>query len=553
MNLRAAMMCALASFVPVIASSQETPKAPEARIVGRVTAADTGKPIRGATIRMVSQQGRQAAATTDADGRFQFVALTAGTYTLEARAERYVPMDLGGRPNSGLSAVARKPVIVRDGELFEKADFRLPRGGAIEGRLVDEFGDPAPGLMVQVSQVVFAGARRRLMPVGNQAAALLTDDRGHFRIHGLAPGTYYVSVLSGVFAEQAESGGFAPTYYPGTTRIADARPLLVGPGQEITNLTIPLTPARMSRITGRAVDDAGAPIPNAALTLSTADNEGLAELFITRAAAESDGTFVLRNVPPGQFTLQGYGKPPAGGPQNLNAGAFGWLRLNVAGEDQAGLIIKIAPGPSLRGRIVAEDPGAAFNPRDVQVSALPVQFDSAPVGGGPPPYEVQPDGAFEVKNMSGVRLVRVSVRNPGWTLKRITRQGRDITDETIDFTKGEVGDVEVVMTSRVTSVSGSVTDDKGQPVTDYTVIIFASDSAKWTDRSRFIAQARPSQSGQFTIRGLPPDDYYAVAVPGAIGTEWQDPEFLKPLRQRATGLLLADGESRTLTLSLAER
>jgi hypothetical protein len=537
------------------AFGQDTPKPPTARISGRVVAADTGKPIRWATVRLVSSQGRQLYKSTDVQGRFLFDALAAGSYRLDARADRYVPMDFGGRPYTGLSAVAQKPITIREGEQFDRADLKLPRGGAIEGRLLDEFGDPAPGLMVQLSQVVYAGGRQRLMPTGSRDRSLLSDDRGHFRIHGITPGTYYLSVLSGVFAEQAEAGGFAPTYFPGSTDLSKAQPLTVAAGQEITNLTFPLTPARMARISGRAVDEAGNPVGGASLMLATADGSGVSDFLITRAQGNPDGTFVLRNVPPGRFTLQGFGRPPAGGPMNLAAGPFGSLPLTVTGEDQAGLVLRITTGPSLIGRIVSDDPTVPLaNLFDVHVGAFPVEFNTAPVAGGPSPYEAKEDGTFEVKNLSGQRVIRVSVRNPRWMLKRVMRGGRDVTDEPIDFTgKDAVGDVEVVLTNRVTSIEGGVTDERGEPIANYSVLVFAVDPSKWTDRSRFVTTARPSQDGTFIVRGLPPDDYYVIALEEALGTEWQDPEFLKPLRELATGVLLGDGEAEKLTLKVVRR
>ena len=528
------------------------PEAPSARISGRVVAADTGKPIRWATVRTVSARGRQLVTATDPQGRFEFTALPAGTYRLDAAAERYVRMYLGGQPYTGLSAVIPRGVTVTDGESFQKADFALPRGSAIEGRLLDEFGDPAPGLVVQVSQLLYAGGRRRLMPVGNANLAQPTDDRGHFRIHGLSPGTYYVSAVSGAFAAQAETGGFAPTYYPGTADVTTAQPVRLALGQQL-ELTFPLVPARMARLSGRVVDAAGEPVSRATLTISTSDRLGISDFNITRGATEPDGTFVFRNVPPGSFTLQAFGAQvsTAG---NLGASEFGWLPIVVDGSDQQGLTIRVAPGPSLKGRVTVDDLSPPFDAKaaGVRVTALPVQFDSAPVGGGPPPYTLNDDGTFEVKNMSGRRIIRVSVQSPDWMLSRITRQSRDITDEPVDFGRGEIGDIEVVLTNRVTSITGTVADAEANPLSEYGVVIFTTDPAKWTDRSRFVALGRPSQDGSFIVGGLPPDEYFAVALPATQGSEWQDPDVLKMLQEGATRFFLGEGEQKALTLRIRQ-
>ncbi len=40
--------------------------------------------------------------------------------------------------------------------------------------------------------------------------------------------------------------------------------------------------------------------------------------------------------------------------------------------------------------------------------------------------------------------------------------------------------VEIEMTNRGQQVSGTVTDAKGEAVTDYTVLVFSQDRARWT-------------------------------------------------------------------------
>lgn len=157
---------------------------PAGRIAGRVVAADSGKPLPYARVRLYSYTlPVNRLSLTDAEGRFDLAGLEAGEYRLNAGAERYLTMDLGGRPDVGMSS-STQPVILKDGEQFVKADFKLPRGGAIEGTLVDEFGDPRPD-----SPCSWRGCSTPvaddIMPVGGPGQTRLTDDKGRFRVHGL--------------------------------------------------------------------------------------------------------------------------------------------------------------------------------------------------------------------------------------------------------------------------------------------------------------------------------------------------------------------------------
>ena len=99
-------------------------------------------------------------------------------------------------------------------------------------------------------------------------------------------------------------------------------------------------------------------------------------------------------------------------------------------------------------------------------------------------------------------------------MKAVRLNGRDITDTPLPFgTKDDsLTDVEVVVTNRAREIAGTVTDGRGQPTADYTVIVFATDRGRWYSQSRFMAFARPGPDGAFAVRGLPRADYLVVAV-----------------------------------------
>ena len=265
---------------------------------------------------------------------------------------------------------------------------------------------------------------------------------------------------------------------------------------------------------------------------------------------------MLRNVPTGPYTLQGFGSPPPGyrGGGNLSSMPFGWTPLKIGDADLDNVILTVTDGTSLRGRITFDGEGAPRPATDrVFVTAMPVAFDASPIGGGPVPSETHKDWSFEVTRLNGKRRVFVNVGAAEWTLKKITLAGIDVTDALIDLRTKDVEDVEILLTSKVSKVGGTVSDDKG-PVRDYAVVIFSSDPTKWIDRSRFVALGRPNQFGRFEVRGLPTEDYLTVALPNVVEAEWRwSPEFLQQVRPLATSFVLSEGESKTLELRLKKR
>ena len=168
-------------------SAQRTggpPPAATGVVGGRVTAADTGQPLRRAQIRLVGTASTTArTTTTDGDGRFMFANVAAGDYTVSATKPAYLDMVFGAR-KSGLTA-AGTPLRVADGQKIENLELKLPRGGVISGVIIDEFGDPAFNTSVRVMRYVFSNGERYATPAGQPA---FTDDRGAYRIAGLPPG-----------------------------------------------------------------------------------------------------------------------------------------------------------------------------------------------------------------------------------------------------------------------------------------------------------------------------------------------------------------------------
>lgn len=544
-------LAALAWSVAVVIQNPQPAPPPggTARISGLVTRSDTSQPLANVTVRLVRWEGGFGQPVplkrTEADGRFAFDGLRAGEYAITFSADAFVTLEFGQRrPLEG-----GRRIQLRETEHFDNADISLPPTTAIEGRLLDEFGDPAPGMTVQIARVQFVAGKRRLMPAAGATASRPTDDLGQFRLFNLAPGDYYLMALAGPFAGPDDPSGFTVTYFPGTRVPTDASPVHLEVGRDATGIVFQLVPASMSTVSGVLTDEAGKPIPGEAMLLPTNGGD-VRSLIMGRIPVGPDGAFTFRNVAPGTYVIQAYGRPVGGG--NLGRAPFGFLPLTLAGSDVADLTLTVPTGATARGKIVLDGDAAPPVPNRVLVSPTPVNAVSAPAGGGPPNSVTRDDWTFEVNNMSGIRTVRVLVGSPQWFLKKVTLAGRDITDEPIDFRNGDVDGLEITLTSRGPTLAGTVTESD-KPVSECSVIVFADEPARWVFPSRYFAQGRPAQQGTFTIQGLPPGNYLAVAVPPVQGTDWQDPEFLQQYLAAATRVSLAEAETKTISLKLIRR
>ena len=215
-----------------------------------------------------------------------------------------------------------------DGQQLANVDMKLPRGGVITGRVADEDGESLARAIVSVVRYQYLRGERQLMPAGIDQ----TDDRGQYRIFGLAPGDYYVTATAGGMAEQimrsvleatpptgdpAENVGYAPTYYPGVLNPSDATRLKVVSGQEVASIDFQVQLVPLATVRG-VVSGANAMVMLVPEGGTVGGGAGggrggggggrgaLAELasgFLRgnqglRATTQTDGTFVIRNVPP---------------------------------------------------------------------------------------------------------------------------------------------------------------------------------------------------------------------------------------------------------------
>ena len=533
----------VAIVLPLALSAQQPPPAAQPAepagkgiIRGVVTAADTNKPLRGVSIQIFSADGAQIQSRTiftDAQGRYEFTGLKSGRYGLDARKPGFLSSGYRQtRPDQG-----GFPVDLSELTPLDKIDFTLQRGSVIVARITDQFGDPVRGVIVRPMVQRFVEGRRQLSTTfGGGGSA--TDDRGETRIYGLAPGDYYLAAVPD-FPNTWR--GEVETLFPGTLDAAGAQMIHVGAGQEAF-ATFPIVRAPLSRLSGRIVGSDGAPLATTFVSLENLRLSGGGSS--RRMNVAPDGSFREENLSPGDWMIV------------VNDPEYGSARVRLLGEDVQGLTVTTRKAATVRGRMTFEGAPPPTNPMELFVAfdgprtlvsgAGFVRSGSRPSGITATP---ETQWTFEVQ-VSGTGVIRPRAGGP-WILKAVLLDGKDVTDTLLDFGTAYAGKpVEVVLTQRKGEVSGIVQNDRGQPTSDYRVVVFPEDETQWTPFSRSFAQGGPDQQGRFTIRNLPPARYLAAAVESLDPGDERNPEVLSRLRGAATAFELSEGQSRSMTLRL---
>jgi hypothetical protein len=519
---------------------------------GRVVALDTGQPLRRARVTLFGPAGKPRAATTDDEGTFSFGKLPAGRYDVRASKTRYVDSPLGARRPGGPG----KPIHLADGQTLEGLVISLPPAGVITGRVVDDAGDPVTGVNVTPMRYRSINGERRLSEFGRFRT---TDDTGAFRVYGLPPGVYYLSAQPeesrqfGFAEDEPDAMGFAPTFYPGTPVAGDAQPIEVVAGAEIV-ADVQLVSARLTTVTGVVVDQAGTTATGGYIMVNT--RTGTGSHGSSAGEIKADGTFTATGIAPGEHTLIA---EPRFGPaptfeSNVGAGSEARKRayapIVATGSPITGLRLVVQDPVRIPVNVTFEDGGSADKPERITVSAY---SDRAMSSG----MAVMRDGRLSLEVMPGTyRISAGTIMSPGaaaprWMVKRVAYRGREVQDDEVELTAEPGGRIDIVFTTRSSGVSGTVTDDAGKPIAEYTVIILPEDPAALR-RGAFprIRTATADPQGRFDVKYLRAGSYLATAIADAPIEDIGDPDFLESLRKGGKPFTLAEGGTATLALKL---
>jgi len=540
-------------------------------VAGRVVDATTGAGLSNVIVWLSSVPGRATTAPTapfppqrvlvDRDGAFVFNRLPAGTYFVRAEKRGYAEGALGRREPSGVTSA----VDLRDGEIRANLTVGLWKYAAIEGRILDDVGEPAAGVtVIALRRRIVAGHGRWVRSRSNT-----TDDRGMFRVNTLEPGDYCVFVPASQSAFAGEIAGspvtHQATFYPVASSPSSLNVIALQAGQERTGVQMQLRVVRSVRVSGTLTTPDG-PAASTAVRIMPAFADELATdqfLSIEVATGRSDesGTFTMTGVPPGEYLIQAEAtRTPSPFEIRPMQQAF-WAAqpISVGSSDVTNVAVTLRPGLRVSGRL--EFAGGIAAPTAAQITRgwvwlLPATNGALEGGRTLGRAAIDATGRFTTQAVPGGKYVLRVDGVARWAMASAWLGSRDVADSPIDLTSGDVSEVVVQMTNRQTSLSGPVLDALGAPDGDASVLIFPTDPALWVDSSaqpRRLRAGRTDDAGAFVIEGAPPGEYFVVAIGAATVGDWRDPRVLDRLARVASRVTLADGERRAVSLKTVPR
>jgi 5-hydroxyisourate hydrolase-like protein (transthyretin family) len=286
-----------------VASQSPSPDDKLCVISGTVVAAKTGEPVRSASVSLTKEgsgfEQHPLGTRTDADGRFVIKSVPAGQYEMEVSHVGYVRTSYAQSQQSSSGAI----LTLTPGQKMADLIFRMLKTATISGRLLDQNGDPVQQAEVSASIRKVVKGKVQL----EQRNAIVADDRGDYRLWGLPPGRYVITVVP----ENVEVGQdeLQTAYYPGTPDLARASVLELNSGDELTGIDFTLTPRAAEqtfKVRGHITSSVEAYHPLFLGVMLFSRENPNATLMQGRNSAAADpktGDFALEGVPPGEYVL----------------------------------------------------------------------------------------------------------------------------------------------------------------------------------------------------------------------------------------------------------
>jgi hypothetical protein len=510
--------------------------------------------VKKAIIELIAESqnyGGNYTAVTAPDGSFRIENIAPGRYHMFVERSGFQEVDKHRHRTDGrvLTLVA--------GQEMKDLFIHLRAAAVLVGRVTDEDGDPMPESQVAVFRRTFVAGRSHW----EQAGAERTNDLGEYRIAGLAAGSYFVvvtpppdfrrliEVTSMASAELKQYAADAPgkvatayqtTYYPGTRDRGQAAAIQLHAGDEFP-VNFSLTPSPTLTIRGAIVNLP--PGANAAIMLQSNDFS----VMLNGAEMHKDGTFEIRDVSPGAYTILAT-------IENAATPMTARQALQVTSANVEGLRLAPQSGGTIRGRLRIESSGnPRFDPTQIFLQLRFADGDddslaSFSLGDGFSTLAgVNTDGTFEWKNVpAGHYSIQLSDASsmPDWFLKSVTA-GRDTVDSGFSVSGGTTV-VDLVASANGAVTEGIATNQKDEPIAD--AVVVAVPETRFRSHPDRYRKAVTDQSGHFILRGLPPGDYTLFAWESVDGEAYYNPEFLKNYEGQGRALSLGEGERKSVQL-----
>lgn len=518
-------------FLAVLAAAQDTATV-EGVVVNKVTGAGVG----GATVRFLAPKADRYETVADETGVFRITGVKPGDYSASVEKSGYFSVDTelfvpfpGGRPKYHVS-VGGDPLRVR---------LELNPPAVIRGRVLGADGNPA----------------RASVDLGKGRTAS-TDAEGSFAFQNLSPGPYTLlarpKIVERVSVHEGNRTEVVPTYYPSAVEPTQAESIVVRAGADLSGYEIRLQSVPVYRVRGTVLAPDGKPAAKAVVELQANIADGNPDRFFfvgggTRQSFSigtgkfgileseepfvtgDDGMFEFPSVRAGEWTIRTEGEPVWDEIRHQSISSVGSDAFSLGHGDPDDLKIQLATPFRLSGVAVLSD-GTPSPPGVMLGVSLFSETGRAGSGG-----IVEPGGVLRTDVTPGAHEIRADVMLGNYYADSIMLGPTDVTSQRVELTPASPP-LKIILKPAGT-IRGTIEDAEIG-----TVVLFPQSVTG-------IAYSASSGAGRaFALDGIPPGDYYAIALDHFDPRTMADAVRLRSLMPMATSVKVQQGSVANVPL-----
>jgi hypothetical protein len=486
-------------------------------ISGSVLEASNNDPVRKAIVTLTWQGAPRSWATsrTDSSGQFKFDGLPPGKYDLRAtKAET-------GTAIYGASSVRElgELITLEDGEIRAGVKLRFLHSASISGRVLDPHGDPATDIAVTLLSLGRNLGERALV----RYRVTQSNDRGDYRLDGVAPGQYYLHAEQHIMRGGAEP--LSPQFQGGGRESKDATVFTIHGGENLDGIDFHMISEAPIQIHGRitGVPDTWRDRKDIEVTEWTAGEYVENYTGFPQTTKPPDYAFSF-DLQPGRY---GFDAAVEIEGKRWTASQF-VDTSHVPGE----IVLALAPPLDVKGKLQVEGPAgppaSSFNLRLTRRGFGPRIIASPSI-----------DGTFTLPRVPpGEWVLNVNLLPPGAFLKVARFGEQDVRFAPMEIRPGSEDTMNIVISMNMAQVHGEV--DAGAGDSKRAGILLAP-TGEYSTLTRFFYDVTADDSGRFELKDIAPGKYKIFALEKLSAAEFKTPEAAGQLDPLGQEINLAEG------------
>lgn len=497
-----------------------------------------GTPLGLARVSLIEvrhPQNRMTLVTAE-DGRFEFLRVAAGKYSLQGSKRGFIAAAYDEHEQYSTA------IVTGAGLDTEHLVLRLVPSAVLGGKILDEAGEGVRHAMVTLYREDHSTGVNRILRWRNDA----TDDQGAYEFSGLAPGTYYLSAAATPWyavhpstsnqQNQAQTAvvdstldvAYATTYYQDASEPDDALPIPLKGGDDL-EVTIHLTPVPSLRLRFRAPDNGANGFTMPSLERPSLDGTD----FVQSNGAQmiSPGLWEMSGVAAGRYSVQ----LPA---QSFGSGIQSNMEVNVTTDGEEVDTSKGEASASVKASV------ALTGNAPIPVH-LVIQFRDAKmrIAAG---EEVNAKGEVEFENVPpGQYDLLAESPNQAYSVIEISSQGHTTSGHVLNVTSGTSVAVGLMLSRGSTNVEGFVQRSEKASAGAMVVLVPQHPEA---NRELF-RRDQSDLDGSFVLPQVVPGRYTIVAIENGWDLDWSSAGVISYYLRHGQTVAISDSGKSSLHLT----